>query len=87
VSRRKPPTFGDLAAGAAHGRRVVASVGQLDGAFLAALAKVQLASTTDGTPVSTWGEGVTDAPPAANELTKVPYSKPTEEQRRGTSDT
>lgn len=77
MSRRKTDTLGDLAAGAAHGRRVVASVGQLDGAFLAALAKVQLAATTEGTPVSTWGEGVTDAPPAANELTKVPYSKPT----------
>ena len=40
MSRRKAPTLATLADNAAAGRRVVASSGQLDGPFLAALAKV-----------------------------------------------
>ncbi len=58
VSRRKTDTLGDLAAGAAAGRRVVASVGQLDGAFLAALQRLQLAPLGD--QVSTWADGIGD---------------------------
>ena len=59
MSRRKTDNLGDLAAGAAAGRRVVASVGQLDGAFLAALQRVNLAA--GDVPASTWGDGVTSA--------------------------
>ena len=68
MSRRKAPTITNLADGAAAGRRVVVSVGTLDGPFLAALAKVQLLpiGTTDGDQVSTWGDGVTNANPCSN---------------------
>jgi len=57
MSKCKPPTVADLAAGAAHGRRVVMSAGSMDGAFLAALAKVGLAGA-DGAVTSTWADGV-----------------------------
>ena len=63
VSRRKPPTLATLADNAAAGRRVVASSGQLDGPFLAALQRLNLSQIlhTDGDSASTWGDGVTTA--------------------------
>ena len=60
MSRRKVDTIGDLAAGAAAGRRnVVLSVGSMDGAFLAALQRLNLSTIVDtAAPVSTWADGV-----------------------------
>jgi hypothetical protein len=57
--RRRVTTLGELAAGAAQGKRVVLSVGSLDGVFLAALAKLQLRPAGPGT--SCWAEGIGDA--------------------------
>ena len=68
MSKRKTSTLGELAAGAAAGRRVVASVGQLDGAFLAALQRVNLAA--GDVPASTWGEGVRSDNPQLSEAKK-----------------
>ena len=57
--RRKADTFAALAAGADSGRRIVCSVGSLDGGMLAALANVRIvAIPDDGSEPSTWGEGV-----------------------------
>ena len=57
--RRKVDTLGDLAAGADTGRRIVLSVGSLDGGLLAALANVRIvAIPDDGSEPSTWGDGV-----------------------------
>lgn len=58
MSRRKAPTITNLADGAAAGRRVVVSVGTLDGPFLAALAKVRLVPNGNIGDPSTWGPGV-----------------------------
>lgn len=63
MSKRRAPTFGDLADGAAGGRRVVVSVGSLDGVLLQALAKVQLVPNDGAGEPSTWGEGITDSNP------------------------
>lgn len=57
MSKRKPPSVATIAAG----RRVLLSVGSLDGPMLQALAKVQFSLQTENSaPVSTWGDGVTD---------------------------
>lgn len=63
MSKRKTSTLGDLAAGADHGRRVVMSCGQLDGPFLAALARVRIQPALGSdpgcdAPTASWGEGV-----------------------------
>lgn len=61
MSKRRAPTIADAAAAAARGRNVVASAGQLDGAFLAALQRVNFGSqiVNVGDQVSTWADGVT----------------------------
>ena len=55
MSKRKPPAVATIAAD----RRVLLSVGSMDGAFLAALAKVLPASGSD-VPTSTWAPGIGD---------------------------
>ena len=61
MTRRRVDTLGDLAAGAGQGgRRVVCSVGALDGPFLAALAKLQPIAGSDRGCVSTWVDGIGD---------------------------
>lgn len=60
MSRRKVDGLADAARRAAGDRRVVLSAGSIDGAFLAALAKVQptIQPAAGSDMASTWGEGV-----------------------------
>lgn len=59
VSRRRAPTLATLADNAAAGRRVVLSAGTLDGAFLAALQRVNLLTNAENSgEVSTWAPGI-----------------------------
>lgn len=57
--RRKVDGIGRNARGAAQRRRVVLSIGSMDGVLLQALARVQLAAT-DGATTSTWADGIGD---------------------------
>lgn len=63
MSRRKAPTLATLADNAAGGRRVVLSSGSMDGAFLAALQRLNLCPIghTDGDSASTWAPGIDTA--------------------------
>ena len=56
MSRRKVDRLANIAAG----RRVVLSAGTLDGPFLAALQRLQLAPLGDGAVVSSWAAGIGD---------------------------
>lgn len=63
MSRRKVAGLAGLARDTARGRQIVLSAGSIDGAFLAALQRLNLTpiGVTLGDQVSTWADGVTTA--------------------------